>query len=341
MTPCCPTAWPFWTRIRAVAVMGPRILNRDGSVQPSSTAYPSLRHLMAQTLGLTRFKALDSYRMTGWDRRDFRRVEVISGCAMLVRRAAMDKVGLLDEGFFFYGEETDWCRRFADAGWSVVFAPVGEITHFGGGSVRAMNHRRDVMLTEGTMRLHRKHGGLLGGLACYRSAGGVQRIARGSVDRGRAGPPPRCDAPARAISSACWAISARPGRAGSSHEDPSDRPEYRRHRRRRGLCRLQMGRGAGPADRSDGAVLRAARTQAAGGATARRARGDMGRTGLGAPQRAAERDAETGLAGLCRPCAPLADGGAGAGRARSTCRTSSCRRPRAIPRRCGTFRCPM
>jgi len=150
-----------------VAVMGPRILNRDGSVQPSSTAYPSLRHLLAQTLGLTRIKALDSYRMAGWDRRDFRRVEVISGCAMLVRRAAMAKVGLLDSGFFFYGEETDWCRRFSDAGWQIVFAPVGEITHFGGGSVRAMNHRRDVLLTEGTVRLHRKHGGLLGGLACY------------------------------------------------------------------------------------------------------------------------------------------------------------------------------
>lgn len=162
-----PDSVAFLDAHPAVAVMGPRILNRDGSVQPSSTAYPSLRHLMAQTLGLTRFKALDSYRMAGWDRRDFRRVEVISGCAMLVRRAAMDKVGLLDEGFFFYGEETDWCRRFADAGWSVVFAPVGEITHFGGGSVRAMNHRRDVKLTEGTVRLHRKHGGLLGGLACY------------------------------------------------------------------------------------------------------------------------------------------------------------------------------
>ena len=150
-----------------VAVMGPRILNRDGSVQPSSTAYPSLRHLAAQTLGLTRIRAFDSYRMAGWDRRDFRRVDVISGCAMLVRRAAIDQVGLLDAGFFFYGEETDWCRRFSDAGWQVVFAPVGEITHFGGGSVRSMNHRRDVMLTEGTVRLHRKHGGLLGGLACY------------------------------------------------------------------------------------------------------------------------------------------------------------------------------
>lgn len=150
-----------------IGVMGPRILNRDGSVQASSTRYPSLLRLLGQTLGLNHIPALDGYRMSGWDRRAMRHVEVISGCAMFVRHAAMDAVGLLDDAFFFYGEETDWCRRFADAGWQVVFAPVGEITHFGGGSVRNLNHRRDIMLTEGTVRLHRKHGGLLAGLACY------------------------------------------------------------------------------------------------------------------------------------------------------------------------------
>jgi len=150
-----------------VGVMGPRILNRDGSVQASATSYPSLGRLVGQTLGLNHIPAMDGYRMSGWDRRGLRHVEVISGCAMLVRRAAMDQVGLLDAKFFFYGEETDWCRRFAAKGWQVVFAPVGEITHFGGGSVRSLNHRRDVMLTEGTVRLHRKHGGLAGGLACY------------------------------------------------------------------------------------------------------------------------------------------------------------------------------
>ena len=162
-----PDAVAFLDAHPHVGVMGPRILNRDGSVQASATCYPSLGRLVGQTLGLNRIPALDGYRMSGWDRRGLRRVEVISGCAMLVRRAAMEGVGLLDAGFFFYGEETDWCRRFAAAGWEVVFAPVGEITHFGGGSVRKLNHRRDVLLTEGTVRLHRKHGGLAGGIACY------------------------------------------------------------------------------------------------------------------------------------------------------------------------------
>ncbi len=150
-----------------VGIMGPRILNADGSVQPSCSAFPSLRHLAMQTLGLTRIPLLDGYRMTGWDRADERPVEVISGAAMFVRRAAMDEVGLLDEAFFFYGEETDWCHRFARAGWRLVFAPIPEITHFGGGAAGKLNHRRDVMMTQGTTRLHRKHGGRLAGITCF------------------------------------------------------------------------------------------------------------------------------------------------------------------------------
>jgi GT2 family glycosyltransferase len=150
-------------------LMGPRVLNTDRTLQITCSGYPSLLNLGLQASGLTRLPGafFDRYQMRRWDRRDTRAVDVVSGCCMFVRRAAMEKVGLLDEAFFFYGEETDWCRRFADAGWGLSFAPVGEIVHFGGGSVRKLSHKRDVMLTEGTVRLHRKHGGRIGGLACW------------------------------------------------------------------------------------------------------------------------------------------------------------------------------
>lgn len=157
-----------WLDVRPeVGIMGPRVLNADGSVQPSCSAFPSLGHLAKQTLGLNRIAWLDRYRMTGWDRTSERRVEVISGAAMFVRRAAMVEVGLLDEAFFFYGEETDWCHRFARAGWELVFAPIPAVTHYGGGAAGKLNHRRDVLMTEGTTRLHRKHGGPLAGAACF------------------------------------------------------------------------------------------------------------------------------------------------------------------------------
>ncbi len=148
-------------------IMGPKLLNTDGTVQASCSAFPSLGYLAMQTFGLTRIRRFDGYRMTGWDRSSERHVDIISGAAMFIRASAMQKVGLLDEAFFFYGEETDWCRRFAGAGWDIVFAPIPEITHFGNGSARKLNHKRDVLMTEGTTRLHLKHGGLGAGILCY------------------------------------------------------------------------------------------------------------------------------------------------------------------------------
>ncbi|PSL21972.1 glycosyltransferase family 2 protein [Shimia abyssi] len=148
-------------------IMGPRVLNADGTIQPSCSAFPTLGNLALQTAGLTRFRRFDRYRMTGWNRASERSVDVISGAAMFVRHSAMKEVGLLDEAFFFYGEETDWCRRFKSIGWDVVFTPIPEITHFGNGSAGKLNHRRDVLMTQGTTRLHLKHGGLLAGVTCY------------------------------------------------------------------------------------------------------------------------------------------------------------------------------
>lgn len=84
-----------------VAVMGPRILNRDGTMQVSSTRFPILRNPALQTLGLTRLALFDVYRMENWGRTDTREVEVVSGCAMFVWGAALRQVGPMDDAFFF------------------------------------------------------------------------------------------------------------------------------------------------------------------------------------------------------------------------------------------------
>jgi GT2 family glycosyltransferase len=75
-------------------------------------------------------------QMTWWNRNDIREVDVVTGCCMLVRQDAIKKVGSMDEQFFMYGEETDWCYRFRQAGWKVMFTPVCEIIHLGGQSSR-------------------------------------------------------------------------------------------------------------------------------------------------------------------------------------------------------------
>src|SRR5690625_3304033 len=144
--------------------MGCRVLNTDGSVQLTCSMYPSILNQLLQASGLWKLRRprfFGRYLMTDWQRDSERTVEVISGCYLLVRARVIEEVGPLDENFFFFGEETDWCRRMRDAGWLLVFAPVGEITHHGSVSVKKLNHRRDVMLTEAKVRLHRKHGGIV------------------------------------------------------------------------------------------------------------------------------------------------------------------------------------
>jgi hypothetical protein len=150
-----------------VGAMGCRVLNTDGSLQHTCTSYPSLLNLTLLCVGLDRLKPFDRYRLTRWARDNERDVDIVSGCYLLVRREVIEKVGGLDEAFFFYGEETDWARRIRKAGWRLRFAPVGEIVHHGSGSARKLSHRRDVWLTSGLVRLHRKHDGLLAAIGAW------------------------------------------------------------------------------------------------------------------------------------------------------------------------------
>ena len=146
-----------------VGVLGCRVLNPDGTAQQTCFQEPSLLNILLKTTGLFRLpwpRFLSREHMPWWQRDSERDVDVVTGCYMLVRRSALEQVGLLDESFFFCGEETDWCRRFRAAGWKVRFAPVGEIIHYGNASGRKLEFRRDVLLTAGLVRFHHKHGGV-------------------------------------------------------------------------------------------------------------------------------------------------------------------------------------
>lgn len=122
------------------AVIGCRVLNPDKTLQPTCFMFPSILNMLLSTSYLyklfPRSKFFGRESMTWWNRDDVREVDVVTGCFMLVRREAIKQVGMMDERFFIYGEETDWCYQFKQAGWKVVFAPVGEIIHFGGRSAK-------------------------------------------------------------------------------------------------------------------------------------------------------------------------------------------------------------
>jgi GT2 family glycosyltransferase len=120
------------------AALGVRVLNADGSLQPTCFMCPSPLNLMLSCTYLyklfPRSRFFGRERMGWWRRDDARQVEVVTGCFLMVRRSAIDCVGLLDERFFVYGEETDWCYRFRKAGWKVAFTPAASIIHYGGAS---------------------------------------------------------------------------------------------------------------------------------------------------------------------------------------------------------------
>ena len=118
-----------WPRVAAI---GPLIRNPDGSVYPSGRVFPSIRDAVGHAF-LAPFRPNNrysrAYTIADWDRMTPRVLDWVSMSCMLVRRSALQEVGLLDESFFLYGEELDLCTRFRDAGWEVLYTPEVEVTH--------------------------------------------------------------------------------------------------------------------------------------------------------------------------------------------------------------------
>jgi GT2 family glycosyltransferase len=120
------------------AVVGPRLLDPDGALQRSVRGSPTLWRLATESFFLRklapRSSLLNAFYAGGFDHDEVRDVEVVVGACMLVRREAIDRVGGADEDYFLFSEETDWCYRFRQAGWRVVFFPGAECFHVRGAS---------------------------------------------------------------------------------------------------------------------------------------------------------------------------------------------------------------
>jgi N-acetylglucosaminyl-diphospho-decaprenol L-rhamnosyltransferase len=120
------------------AVVGPCLRNEDGSLQRSVRGEPTLWRLATEYLFLRklgpRTRRFNAFYGGGFDYGGAAQVESLYGAALLVRREAIDEVGLFDEAFFMFSEETDWLHRFRRAGWEVWFTPGAEVVHLGGAS---------------------------------------------------------------------------------------------------------------------------------------------------------------------------------------------------------------
>ncbi|MFA5810422.1 MAG: glycosyltransferase family 2 protein [Thermoleophilia bacterium] len=123
-----------------IGVCGPRVVNSDGTLQIQSKGfYPSIPRIAGQLLlpGYSRHpggRSLGLYEFN--DDMKIKEFDWLSGCALLVRRKAVEDVGLLDAGVFMYCEDIDWCYRMKQAGWKVVNLPQANVLHFGGQSMK-------------------------------------------------------------------------------------------------------------------------------------------------------------------------------------------------------------
>lgn len=158
-----------------------KLLNGDGTLQRSCSPYPRPLTEFFDAVYLSKLfpksKLFGSYAMTYWDFDEMREVEFAGGSCLLLRREALGKVGLLDEGFFMYTEETDLCYRLNKAGWKVCFVPDAQIIHYGGQSSKLDVGRTSVDLCKSKYRFMKKHYGL-GPAMTYRGIIALSSVIR-------------------------------------------------------------------------------------------------------------------------------------------------------------------
>ncbi|MDP9338875.1 MAG: glycosyltransferase family 2 protein [Acidobacteriota bacterium] len=144
-----------------VGVSGPRMIGPAGVSARSYMSAPTLWRCFCRALALDvifpNSKVLGSYTMPYFKRDQTAEVDILNGWFWMTRREALDQVGLLDETFFMYGEDIDWCKRFHDAGWGVVYFPEAESIHYGGASSARAPVRFYIEMQRANLQYWKKH----------------------------------------------------------------------------------------------------------------------------------------------------------------------------------------
>ncbi len=144
------------------AVVGCKTFYPDGTLQRNCFRCPAVVNMFLSATYLNklfpRSRFFGRERMGWWDLDEVREVEAVCGCFLLARREAINQVGVMDERYFVYGDDADWCHRFRKAGWKVMFTPEPQIIHYHGATTKQMAREFRWQLVGSTlifMRLHR------------------------------------------------------------------------------------------------------------------------------------------------------------------------------------------
>ncbi len=164
-----------------VGVVGPYVIGGDGLLQRSCRGFPNLWNMFWRALAfdtlLPKARIFSGYMLWHWPQIEEAEVEVLSGCFWLIKREAYAEVGGLDENFFMYAEDIDWCLRFHRAGWKLMFMPEAKAIHYGGASAANAPLRFYLEMQRADLQYWNKnHSGLAVG--CYFLIACLHQIVR-------------------------------------------------------------------------------------------------------------------------------------------------------------------
>ena len=182
----------YFDENQKVGVVGPQVVSPDGAVQFSCRSWPSYRTAFFNRYSLlTRILPNNphsrEYLKTNWDHSSVKEVDWVSGCCLLHRRQVATDIGGLDEAFFMYCEDVDFCRRAEQAGWRVAYVPAMRVLHHIAASTSTLTRRMILERHRSMWRYYRKHfqGGALIDSAVLVGIGGraALKIVSSSVFR--------------------------------------------------------------------------------------------------------------------------------------------------------------
>ena len=145
-----------------VGVVGPQLLNPDGSVQSSRRRFPTLATAFFESTWFQPYaprRLLERYYVLDQPDGVAQDVDWVKGAALMARREAIERVGPMDEGFFMYSEELEWCRRFRQADWRVVYVPTAQVIHYEGQSSEQVLPARHIHFQTSKVRYFRQYHG--------------------------------------------------------------------------------------------------------------------------------------------------------------------------------------
>lgn len=148
---------------KKAGAVGPLVLNNDSTMQYSWAKFPTVWNELLGRLDRRINNADYPQTVSAAQSMGPFMVDWVGGCCLVIRRDAVERIGLMDESFFMYCEETDWCYRLYKAGWQVWVDPSYKIIHFGGQSSKQASKESKRILADSKIKYIRKHHGVFAG----------------------------------------------------------------------------------------------------------------------------------------------------------------------------------